>query len=147
MCCLVSCTFWEWWDDRFICFFPPFCFRFQKCASISLALSLAQNNLQGEGHPKPKLSMLFALSQSFQHFFKNDMIILKQIVKETQKWPNGSGVIDQNMQNTVLINNSRTTWPTKILMPFLSSSDNWLHDACIIFQKSVDNFEIEHKTC
>ena len=25
-------------------------------------------------------------------------------------------IIDQNMQNTVLISNSKTTWPTKILM-------------------------------
>ena len=32
-------------------------------------------------------------------------------------------------------------------MPFLSSLDNFLSDACIIFQKGVDNFEIEHKTC
>ena len=29
--------------------------------------------------------------------------------------------MDQNSQNTVLINNSRTTWPSQILMPFLSS--------------------------
>ena len=32
-------------------------------------------------------------------------------------------------------------------MQFLSSLDNLLYDAYIIFQKSVDNFEIEHKTC
>ena len=32
-------------------------------------------------------------------------------------------------------------------MPFLSSLDNLLHDAYIIFQKGVDNFEIEHRNC
>ena len=31
------------------------------------------------------------------------------------------------------------------LMPFLSSSDNLLQDACIDFQKGVDNFRIAHK--
>ena len=52
--------------------------------------------------------------------------------------------MDQNSQNDVLINNSRTVWPTQILMPFLSSFDK---DAYAIFQKDDDNFEIEHKTC
>ena len=32
-------------------------------------------------------------------------------------------------------------------MLFLSSLDNVLEEAYIIFQKGVDNFEIEHKTC
>ena len=45
------------------------------------------------------------------------------------------------------INNSKSAWPTLILMLFLSSLDNLLEDAYIIFQKDVDNFEIEHKTC
>ena len=36
-------------------------------------------------------------------------------------------------RNIVLINNSRTAWPTKISMLFLSPSDNLLQDACIIF--------------
>ena len=34
-----------------------------------------------------------------------------------------------------------------MLMPFLSYLHNLLSDACIIFQKRVDDFEIEHKTC
>ena len=34
-----------------------------------------------------------------------------------------------------------------MFMPFLSSLDNLLYDAYFIFQKGVDNFEIEHKTC
>ena len=32
-------------------------------------------------------------------------------------------------------------------MPFLSSSNNLLSDAYIIFQKGVDDFETEHKAC
>ena len=32
-------------------------------------------------------------------------------------------------------------------MIFLSSLDNLLYDTCNIFQKGVDDFEIEHKTC
>ena len=52
-----------------------------------------------------------------------------------------------NSQNTVLVNNLRTAWPTLISMLFLSSLDNLLYlDACISFQK-VDNFEIEHNPC
>ena len=43
--------------------------------------------------------------------------------------------IDQSMQNTVLLNNSKNIWPIKIPMPFVSSSDNLLRDAYIIFQK------------
>ena len=34
-----------------------------------------------------------------------------------------------------------------MLMLFLSSLGNLLSDAYIIFQKDVDNFEIENKTC
>ena len=47
----------------------------------------------------------------------------------------------------VWINNSRTALPTLILMLFLSSSDNLLSDAYVIFQKDVDVYEKEHKTC
>ena len=32
-------------------------------------------------------------------------------------------------------------------MPFLSSVDHLLRDRYIIFQKGIDNFAIEHKTC
>ena len=57
--------------------------------------------------------------------------------------------MDQNSQNALWICNSRTAWPTSILMLFLSSLDNLLQDACIIFffKKSVNDFEIEHKIC
>ena len=38
----------------------------------------------------------------------------------------GQTVIDQNSQNVVWANNSRTAWPTVILMLFLSFLDNLL---------------------
>ena len=57
--------------------------------------------------------------------------------------PSGSRVIDHNMQNTVLINKSRTAWRTKISMPFLSFSENLLLGAYIHLH--VDNFEIAHR--
>ena len=42
-------------------------------------------------------------------------------------------MIIEIMQNIVLINNLRTALCTKILMPFLSFSDNLLQDAYIYF--------------
>ena len=42
------------------------------------------------------------------------------------------------MEDIAFINNSRTAWPAKILMQFLSFSDNLLQDV------QVDNFEILH---
>ena len=48
--------------------------------------------------------------------------------------PRGSWITDQNIILTVL-------------MLFLSTLDNFLQDVCIIFQISVDNFEVAHKTC
>ena len=51
--------------------------------------------------------------------------------------------------NTIL-KNKVCIWSCFALQNFnaiLSSLDNLLKDAYIIFQKSVDNFEIEHKTC
>ena len=121
----------------------------------------SQHNIQSLIHfkilstSKLKLSMFCALFQNYQlfFFFLNDMStgILKQSVSETQKWyknfsrPSSFWVIDQTFQNSVLINNSGTMWPTKMLC--LSSSDNFLQDAYIICLNSVDNFEIEHKMC
>ena len=48
--------------------------------------------------------------------------------------------------NFVLINNSRTAWLLKFQL-FVNSVVNLLKDAYIIFQKSVENFEIKHKPC
>ena len=41
-----------------------------------------------------------------------------------------------------MINNSRTAWPTEILMSFLSFSDNLLQDSYFSFQSGVDNFQV-----
>ena len=46
-----------------------------------------------------------------------------------------------------LINNSRSAWPSRISMSFLSFSDNLLQDVYLIFHNSVVNFKIVHKTC
>ena len=54
-------------------------------------------------------------------------------------------MIDQHNTLHIFINNSRINWPTEILMQILSFVDKLLLDACIIL-KSVDNFEIAHKT-
>ena len=57
---------------------------------------------------------------------------LKNGIKIFKSWcdfksrPSNSWVIDQNIILTVLINNLETAWLTKILMPFLSSFDNFL---------------------
>ena len=48
---------------------------------------------------------------------------------------------------TVLIYNLKTAWPTKIPMSFLNSLNIFFKDAYAVFQKGVDYFEIEHKTC
>ena len=55
--------------------------------------------------------------------------------------------MDQNIQNIILINKSRIAWLTWILTLFLSFLDNLQQDAYIVFQKGVDYFELEHKTC
>ena len=51
--------------------------------------------------------------------------------------------MDQKSQNIVLINNSRTTWHTYISILELLGQLTMMH----IFQKGVDNFEIERKSC
>ena len=81
----------------------------------------------------------------------NNKSILKQVVKEKKKKhrnfnrPSGFWDTDQNVQSIVLNNNSRTAWPTKILIPvpFLSFSKK----ICFMTPQSVDNIEIVHKTC
>ena len=103
----------------------------------------------GGGHSKSKFSIFCALSQNYQHFLekKNNVSILNQIVRETENWhqnfirPSSFGVLIKTLFWSI---NSRTAWPTKILMPFLRFSDNLLHENHISFQKSIDNFEIVH---
>ena len=60
--------------------------------------------------------------------------------------PSDSRVIDQNVQNIVLLNNSRTALPTKVLMPFLSFSNKFASECLNYFQYSADNFESAHKS-
>ena len=45
------------------------------------------------------------------------------------------------------LHDSRNTWSTEILRPFLSFSDIWLQDIYVTFQKSVYHLEIAHETC
>ena len=74
---------------------------------------------------------------------------LSKELKNSIKIQVGRTVLELLIQTTfltVLIHNLKTVWSTKISMPFLSFFDNLLLDAYIIFQKSVDNFETEHKT-
>ena len=94
---------------------------------------------------------LFVFCKISEPTLKN--ITLKQLVRNfflndnwNFKWPCGSWVIDQMNIFACLINNF-SLWPKGILMPFLCISDNLLQDDYIIFQKSVDKFEIMHKTC
>ena len=53
--------------------------------------------------------------------------------------------MDQNSQDNVLINNSRTTCQKLNLMPFLSFLDGQF--TIRFAYTGVDNFEIEHKAC
>ena len=65
----------------------------------------------------------------------------KNSTKVIQKWSLCSLVIiDQNNILTILIHNLKTTWSTKIPMPFLSSLDNLLYDAYTTLQTNVWQF-------
>ena len=102
-------------------------------------------------HPKPKLGMFCALPQNNQHRFEKWYKYPEANCLETWKlhkilvgqgviWINqiksitsSSWVIDQNTIYHDLINYSRTTCPTEILMSFLNLTDNLLQDAYIFF--------------
>ena len=98
--------------------------------------------LYSKSMPKPKLSM-FVHSQTFNTF-------PEQTVRESQNCITSSvGPTDLELliKTCKILCWSRITWPTNILMPFFSSSDNSLQAAYIIFPKSFsDNFEIIHKS-
>ena len=55
--------------------------------------------------------------------------------------------MDQNIQNSVWINNLKTAWPILIDGNFEFLGQFTVRCTYIIFQKGVDNFEIEHKKC
>ena len=48
--------------------------------------------------------------------------------------------MDQNSENNILLNNSKTAW-----RPTMLDIDNLPQDAYISFQKGIVNFEIEPK--
>ena len=76
--------------------------------------------------------------------------MLSKELRNSTKIKVGQAVLELLVQNNisaVLIYNLKTTWPTNISMPFMSSLNNLLQDAYLIFHKVVDYFEIEHKTC
>ena len=80
------------------------------------------------------------------------MHLIKKLFKELKNGTEilvGHGLLNYRSKQSKCcfwINNSRTAWPTLTFMLFLSFLDNLLSDAYNIFQKDVDNFEIEHKT-
>ena len=102
-----------------------------------------------------KLACFVFYHEIINNFLKNELCILKKnLFSRNSK--NGIEILVgqevfklqiKTVKMLVWINNSRTDWPTLILMPFFSFLDNLLQDAYIIFQQDVDNFEIEHKTC
>ena len=100
--------------------------------------------LKEELHHKLKFSMFCVLSENYQHFFDkwHKQCILKQNVWETQNGitvlvrPNVSWVTDYNTYNIIFINNSKTAWPTEILIHFFSFSTILLM-MLILFFKTV----------
>ena len=130
--------------------------RFQESTAIS---KIYQNQnipksvfLRGKGTQTKIEHVLCAVSKLSTHFEKQYDNLEVNCLRNSKMAPNLSRlscfwVIDQHMQNIVLINISRTDWPAKILMPFLSFSYNLLQGYHTVFQKCVDNFEIKNKTC
>ena len=93
-----------------------------------------------------KIEHVFWAISNYQYIFWIILLFWSKLVWVTQKLhlnfstPCGSWVIDQNIQNSVLINTSRTTWPTEIFIPFWISQTicfRWLYH---FFKKSVNNF-------
>ena len=97
--------------------------------------------LMGKGTPNKNWACFVHSLKIINTFLNNNIRILIQIVWGTQKWrenfsrSSGSGVIDQNSILHALINNSRSTWLTKILRQFLNFSDNLLQDNDIVLKK------------
>ena len=87
----------------------------------------------------PKLKILIFDIQYEYRLWKCGLTILvtfwslKQEVSEIEeKLPQGL-LWQPSVYSVILICNSRTAWPTEVLMPFLSFSDNLLQDTYIIF--------------
>ena len=77
------------------------------------------------------LPAISKLSTLFEKFCKHPKAncLRNSKMKSKFHYTKGSRAFDQNMQNIVLICNSKTVWPTKTVVPFLSFSDILLHDA------------------
>ena len=105
--------------------------------------------VRGKLHPKLKLSMCRALSQSYiNSFMKNYMTILKNLSEEL----NNSMILVGQMVLELLIKAifcKLLSIAQKLfgqnLMPFLSFSDNLLQYANIIFQKVL--IILRYRTC
>ena len=68
--------------------------------------------------------MIYASYSKLSTELKDGINIFK--CRPSSSWVIGQAVIDQDIILTVLIHNFKTTWPTKLSMPFLSSLDNLL---------------------
>ena len=104
----------------------------QKCDDLQNWLDMTSHEnpllwfLRGYCTPNQKLGCFCVLSQNYQHLFDKWYMHLIENCPRNSKLalnlsrPNGSWVIDQTIFLTVLIHNLKTTWSTKISMPFFS---------------------------
>ena len=111
-----------------------------------------------ELHLQPKLSMFCVLCQNFSTLFdKKIWASWSKLSEKLKNGTSGSWVINQNMQNIVYINYSRTVWPiTQELLGQLlknclaywnfNTTFEFLRQcASFFFTNWVDNFEIAHQ--
>ena len=87
------------------------------------------------------VSYLKIINTSFSKIMHASYSKLSEELKNGNEILARQAVLDRNIILTVLIHNFKN------FNAILSSLDYLLQDACIIFRKSVDNFEIAHKTC
>ena len=107
-------------------------------------------SIKGERHPKMRLSMFCVLFQNYQHIFRKNNDYLEANCLRNSK--NGikisvcKAVLELliNMLNTALINKLKNRLAYyNITMQYLNFSDNLLQDNRVLFQKCVDNFDIQ----
>ena len=99
---------------------------------------------------EPKSSMFCVLSQNDQQYLENKCKLPEANIIRNSKMalsfffssPSNAWVIDLNHDFACFNQNSRTVGRTKILIPFLSLSDNLLQNNHNSFQKRIDNLEI-----
>ena len=141
---------WKRWFESRWCQGSYFTFFFSKW----ILSSVRWPTLKGVLYILPKISMFCALSQNYQHLEKK--IIYASYSKLSKKLQKGIEILVGQAVFKLWIKTFKKlfgsitqepAWPTWTLVLILSSLDNLLLDAYIIFQKCVDNFEIEHRTC